>query len=76
MAWTRTRELVIVLFITMLVTAFGCSTSDSPILDDPASDSNLVCTLPVGVSDWDDDGNPSAGMGTLGLFTLMLTRLK
>ncbi|MFH1515731.1 MAG: hypothetical protein ABIG42_09770, partial [bacterium] len=68
------------LFIIFLIAVFffGCSSSKNAIIpqagSNPGSQSESAYNaLPVFVSDYDLNGNPSAGMGIMGLFDLTVT---
>ena len=61
-----------IFIILIIVIHIGCSgAGDIPISNDSAMQ-NEKLILSVGVSDWDEEGKPLAGMGLLGIFDLQI----
>jgi len=54
----------------------GCSGNPSPLTpwDNPSPTAKSYSSLPVAVSDYDSKGNPTAGLGILGVFNVHLDR--
>ena len=63
------RIFLIPLILTIAIFA-GCSQSNSPVEPVNPESKIIALTIPLGVSDFDSNGSPMAGMGTLGLFNL------
>ena len=58
------------LLIPVVCLIIGCSGNKTPITPEKLIESTAHETVSLGVSDWDPNGAPTAGMGTLGLFGL------
>jgi PKD repeat protein len=60
--------------ILIILIAVGCS--GNPTIPGPGDINDLTAlktsNLPVGVTEWSEDGSPAGGMGTLGLFNLTI----
>ena len=66
------KKLAFLMIIAAIFLLPSCSGSNV-LSPDPGNTDNPILrpdltSTPVYVSDWDNDGNPSAGMGALGLF--------
>ncbi|MFH1515037.1 MAG: hypothetical protein ABIG42_06205, partial [bacterium] len=68
-----TRCTVFIIALLALLYIIGCSSSENPsqnIIDNKSS--WFTNSLPVYITDWNADGTPAAGSGTLGLFNFRI----
>jgi hypothetical protein len=64
----------ITLFLILIIFTFFVSCSSGGGIENPSAPDSASSYIPVGVSDWGKDGSPSQGMGTLGLFELVIDK--
>jgi outer membrane protein assembly factor BamB len=64
------KSIALLLFAVFMFLFLGCSNGNNPVTDPGNQTFKPINVLPAGVSDWNPDGSPRAGMGMLGLFTL------